>query len=165
MLKVEHLKLPSSIVSQVDIGRLQREITGLNDFFVGAKVRTAGTSMQLPRLSRPMDLLARENGINLLDSEHRQKLMTLLDSVYKSAPSFHISFAVEPSPKALERILIWMRQNIHPQVMLQVGLQPAIAAGCVLRTTNKVFDMSLRNRLNNQKDVLTQLINGNSDGR
>lgn len=162
---MEPLKLPPSVVSQVDIGRLQREITGLNDFFIGAKVRAAGTSMQLPQLSRPMDLLARENGINLLDSEHRQRLMTQLDSVYKSAPSFHISFAVEPSPKALERILLWLRQNVHPQVLLQVGLQPAIAAGCVLRTTNKVFDMSLRNRLHSQKKVLTQLISGASDGR
>lgn len=159
------LKLPPSVVSQVDVGRLQREITGLNDFFVDVKFRTAGTSMQLPQLSRPMDLLARENGINLLDTEHRQKLMVQLEGVYKSAPSFHISFAVEPSPKALEKILIWMRQNIHPQVLMQIGLQPAIAAGCVLRTTNKVFDMSLRNRLYGQTDILTQLISGDADGR
>lgn len=153
------------MASRVDIGRLQREITGLNDFFVDAKVRTAGTSMQLPQLSRSMDLLARENGINLLDTEHRQKLIVQLDQVYKSAPSFHISFAVEPSPKALEKVLIWMRQNIHHQVLIQVGLQPAIAAGCVLRTTNKVFDMSLRNRLHSQTDVLAQLISGTADGR
>src|SRR5690242_5119636 len=109
---MELLKLPPSVVSQTDVGRLQREITGLNDFFVGAKVRAAGTSMQLPQLSRAMDMMARENGLNLLDETHRTKLMQLLEQVHKAAPSFHISFAVEPSPKTLERIVVWLRQNI-----------------------------------------------------
>ena len=72
----------------------------------------------------------------------------------------HISFAAEPSVKALETILVWLRDNIHPKVLLQVGLQPAVAAGCVLRTPNKVFDMSLRAYLDRQGDYLVQLIRG-----
>jgi F0F1-type ATP synthase delta subunit len=70
----------------------------------------------------------------------------------------HISFAAEPSTQALEKILVWFRANIHPQALLQVGLQPTIAAGCVLRTPNKVFDMSLRNHLIEQQKYLMQLI-------
>jgi F0F1-type ATP synthase delta subunit len=162
---MEPLKLTPAVVSQTDINRLMRELTGLNDFFVGAKTRAAGTAMQLPKLSRLMDQLSRENGINLLEDADRQKLMQQLETVYKLAPSFHISFAVEPSPKSMERITEWMRQNVHPQTLLSVGLQPAIAAGCVLRTTNKVFDMSLRSHLNNQTKYLAQLIRGVPNGR
>ncbi len=162
---MEPLKLTPAVVSQTDINRLLRELTGLNDFFVGAKTRAAGSAMQLPKLSRLMDQLSRENSINLLEDADRKQLMRQLETVYKSAPSFHISFAVEPSPKSMERITQWMRQNIHPQTLLSVGLQPAIAAGCVLRTTNKVFDMSLRNHLNNQTKYLAQLIQGVPDGR
>jgi len=157
---MEPLKLTPAVVSQTDVNRLIRELTGLNDFFVGARTRAAGSAMQLPKLSRLMDQLSRENGVNLLEDEARRKLMAQLELVYKSAPSFHISFAVEPSPKSLERIVLWMRQNIHPQTLLSVGLQPAIAAGCVLRTTNKVFDMSLRNHLKTQTKYLAQLIKG-----
>ena len=158
------LKLPSNIVSQTDVARLIRELNGLDDFFIGAKNRPSGTSVQPPRLSRLMDGLSRENGVNLLEEKHRTKLMEMLKEVHKSAPSMHISFAVEPSPKALEQVLIWMRQNIHPQVLLSVGLQPAIAAGCILRTTNKVFDMSLRSYLKQQSPYLTRLIRGAVDG-
>jgi F0F1-type ATP synthase delta subunit len=158
------LKLPSIIVSQSDIARLIRELNGLNDFFIGARNRPSGTSMQPPRLSRLMDRLARENEVNLLEEKHRTKLMEMLKDIHKNAPSLHISFAVEPSPKALEQILIWMRQNIHPQVLLSVGLQPAIAAGCILRTTNKIFDLSLRTYLKQQSQYLTQLIRGAVDG-
>jgi F0F1-type ATP synthase delta subunit len=48
--------------------------------------------------------------------------------------------------------------------MLQIGLQPAIAAGCMLRTTNKVFDMSLRTHLMKQSDYLARMIEGTVDG-
>jgi len=158
------LKLPSILVGEIDIARSMRELNSLEDFFIGAKNRTAGTTVQPPKLTRLLDSLARENGINLLEEKDRARLQEELKKVNSSAPSLHISFAVEPSPKALEKILLWMRQNIHPQVLLSVGLQPAIAAGCVLRTSNKVFDMSLRAHLNQQTQYLTQLIRGAVDG-
>jgi F0F1-type ATP synthase delta subunit len=152
------LKLSTNIVSQVDVARLLREVQGLDDFFVAAKARTSGTSMQLPKLTRLLDDLAKENNYNLLEEEHRKGLKQQLDSIIGNAPLLHISFAAEPSAKALEKILVWFRANIHPQSLLQVGLQPSIAAGCVLRTHNKVFDMSLREHLDQQQQFLSQLI-------
>jgi F0F1-type ATP synthase delta subunit len=152
------LKLSTNIVSQVDVARISRELKGLDDFFIDANNRTAGTSIQLPRLTRMLDELAKENNYNLLEEEHRRALKQQLDVVIGKAPQLHISFAAEPSAKALERILIWFRTNIHPQVLLQVGLQPGIAAGCVIRTANRVFDMSLRQHLDEQQMYLAQLI-------
>lgn len=161
---MEPLRLPSAVVSPSDIARMMRELNGLDDFFVDAETRKAGTTVKLPKLTRSLDQLARDNGINLLQEAERSKLMESLKTVSRQAPNLHISFAVEPSPKSLEKILIWMRRNIHPQTLLSVGLQPAIAAGCVLRTPNKVFDMSLRNALNRQTSYLSQLIKGAADG-
>lgn len=162
---MEHLRLPYGLIGLSDVTRLMRELNGLNDFFSGANTRPAGTVIHLPKISRLLDGLARENKVNLLNEDERSRLQSSLKEIYDHAPSLHISFAVEPSPKALEKILAWMRQNIHPQVLLQVGLQPAIAAGCMLRTTNKVFDMSLRSNLQKQSDYLTQLVRGAVDGR
>jgi F0F1-type ATP synthase delta subunit len=159
------LKLPASVIGQTDIMRIRRELDSLNDFFVSAKAQPAGRDLPLPKVTRGLDQLARENGVNLLEVNSRSQLIAQLDAVYQKAPSFHISFAVEASPKALERILLWLRQNVHPQLLLQVGLQPAIAAGCVLRTTNKIFDMSLRSRLTQHTDYLVELMKEKTDGR
>lgn len=159
------LKLTPDIVSQADVTRLNRELDSLDDFFVSAKARPAGSPIVPPKLSHALEALAKENAVNLLDEKNRQTLADQLAAVYKEAPNFHISFAVEASPKSLERILVWMRQSVHPQLLLQVGLQPTIAAGCVLRTTNKVFDMSLRARLNSQTEYLAALIKESVDGR
>lgn len=154
------LKLPNSIVSKTDVVRLQRELNSLEDFFVGAAARTAGTAIQPPRLTRQLDSLAKENEYNLLDSDSRRQLAEALRQLIKNAPCLHISFAAEPSAKPLEQIITWLRQNIHQQALVQVGLQPSIAAGCVLRTSNKVFDMSMRTSLKKQQPYLVKLIVG-----
>jgi F0F1-type ATP synthase delta subunit len=160
------LKLPPGIIGLPDIARLNRELNSLNDFFAGAQSRPAGTtSSQLPKISRLLEALATENKANLINQDERTRLQNSLKEIYDHAPSMHISFAVEPSPRALEKILIWIRQNVHPQTLLTIGLQPGIAAGCILRTTNKVFDMSLRSNLQKQSGYLTQLVRGAVDGR
>lgn len=161
---MERLKLPDTVISPVDIGRLLRELRNLDDFFVSAKKRQAGTTMQLPKLSRQLDQLSHENELNLLDESHRQNLSAGLNEIYERAPKLHISFASEPTSKPFEQLLIWFRQNIHPHALITVGLQPAIAAGCVVRSTNKVFDMSLRGSLEKQRPYLARLIKGAVDG-
>lgn len=162
---MERLKLPITVVSEIDIARLLRELNGLNDFFVSARIRTTGTAMQMPKLSRLMDQLAKDNGINLLEETDRTKLLDGLNQVRTQAPKLHISFAADPSPKAMEQIMTWLRRNIHPQTLVQVGLQPSIAAGCIVRTPNKIFDMSLRSNLKKQEPYLVKLIVGAVNGR
>lgn len=157
--------LPLGVISRADVTRAKRELSGLDDFFASAANRSSGTSVQLPRVTRMLEQLAEENKLSLLNEKDRAALLGALDTVLKQAPQMHISFASEPSPKALERILLWFRQNIHTQALLQVGLQPAIAAGCVLRTPNRVFDLSMRASLQKQVPYLTQLIDGAVRGR
>lgn len=153
------LSLPFEIVSQADVARMQREVKSLDDFFVQSKARQPGSPIQPPKVTRLLEKTAQDNGYNLLNEQHRQKLADQLDQVIAKAPFLHISFASDPSPKAVEKILSWFRSNIHPQTLLQVGLQPTVAAGCVLRTPNKVIDMSMRNYLKKQEDFMVQLIN------
>jgi hypothetical protein len=159
---VEHksFKLPAMIIGQIDIARSMRELNALNDFFTGSKHRSPGAAITPPKLSRQLDQLARLNGFNLLEETHRSQLYETLNLILGKAPKVHISFASEASPKALDILITWFRTNIHPQILLQVGLQPNVAAGCVLRTPNRVIDMSMRSHLKTQEKYLVQLIAG-----
>lgn len=158
------LKLPTGVLNKGDVMRLMREINALDDFFITAKARQAGTPIQPPKTSHILEQLAQENGQNLMDTSQRQTLYKNLEALVQKAPSLHISFASEPTPRALEPLLIWLRENVHPQILLQVGYRPAIAAGCVLRTPNKIFDMSLGVHLQKQVPLLMKLISGVADG-
>jgi F0F1-type ATP synthase delta subunit len=159
------LKLPISLTGRSDIMRLQRELNSLNDFFAGAAARTAGTPQAPPKTTRVLDQLAQSNGINLLEASHRKALVEGLDELIKKAPSLHISFATEPTPKSVEPIVLWLRENIHPNCLVQTGVAPAIAAGCILRTPNKLFDMSMRVHLQKQSHFLNEMIAGAIRGR
>lgn len=156
------LKVPLTIVSKVDVAKLMREIIGLNDFLVGANNREPGQPMQLPKVSRSLEEIASINKLNLLDENNRKELYSKLSVVMNESPQIHMSFASEPSAKAIARLLEWLRANIHANTLLQIGLQPNIAAGAVVRTPNLFFDLSLRHYLKQQEPYLAQLLRGDS---
>ena len=97
---------------------------------------------------------------DLLQAADRAALAVFLKNLIEQAPTLHISFATDPSASFTAKIVGWLRANIHPLVLVQLGLQPSIAAGCVVRTTNKVFDLSLRDRFSQQKSVLLEALEG-----
>jgi F0F1-type ATP synthase delta subunit len=142
------------IFGMPEIRRLKRELEALDDYMREAAIREAGKQPSLPRLSRLCEGLAMDNHLNLLQDDHRKSLRAFLLSIEQDAPTIHISFAADPSSAFTAKIVTWLRTSIHPYALLQVGLQPTIAAGCVVRTTNKVFDFSLRERFKQTEQKL-----------
>lgn len=158
-MEPKNIQIPLSLTGQADINRSLREIGKLDDFFLSAGSRKAGQSGPAPpRVTRLLSSLAADNRLNLLQEKDRAHLREQLEKIMREAPNLHISFAAEPSPKIMEQILSWLRENVHPQTLVVVGLAPGIAAGLVLRTPNKVFDLSLQAHLKNQEDYLAKLI-------
>jgi len=157
--------LPTSVVGPGEINRLLRELAALDDFFLSAAARAAGTPLPPPRVTFMLEQAARDNKFNLLEEAHRDELKTRLQSVLERAPVVHISLAAEPSPRITDAILSWLRANIHPNILVVIGLQPTIAAGAELRTGNQIFDMSLRTHLQKQEGYLVKLIEGAVSGR
>lgn len=136
--------LPTSIVSPTDVARLVQELDLIDSFFRQNEIRAPGQQAALPRMSKLLDQCAAENQLNMLQEDHRQVIISTMQVLHKSAPVVHMSFSIDPPGTYVQKIVAWMRQNIHPQVLVTVGLQPTIGAGCIVRTTNKIFDFSLR---------------------
>ncbi len=154
----EVLVLPPTIVGVIDVNRLGRELEAFEDYMEQAKARKSAKATP-PRTSRLLDELAEANQLNLLQDADRERLQAFLGAL-KDAPSVHISFAADPSALFTQKIVAWFRENVHPNIMVQVGLQPNIAAGCVVRTQNKVFDFSLRENFTQNQQSLINAISG-----
>jgi len=152
--KPREFKLPVSIVTQYDVSRLLLELENVEDFFLQVKVRRSGDRILLPTTTPQMEDVLRLNDLNLLSTVDRERLKFIFMTIHNKSPVIHMSFSVTPSQKFLEKIISWMRANISEILILQVGLQPNIGAGFTLRTTNKFFDLSLRQHLNGKSDVL-----------
>ena len=149
------LALPSVVVGPPDISRLRREIETLNDYMRQAELRKSGEeTTKLPRTSRMLEELASLNKLNLLQEADRTRVDAFLDDLMKHAPVVHISFAADPSSAFTAKVVVWLRQNIHPLMLMRIGLQPTIAAGCVVRTPNHYYDFSLRRHFAAKRPVL-----------
>lgn len=147
------LILPVGVVSRSDVSKSLREIGVIDDFFHQAAIRGSAAE-QVPTLSRALNALAEANNLNLIHAEHRTALKEFLTRLKSKAPVVHLSFPSEASPTFIARILEWFRAEVHPHVVLHVGLQPELAAGCLVRTTNKMYDFSLRKKFEQSKQQL-----------
>lgn len=141
------------LVSPSDLKRARRELEDLEDFLHQANLRQGGKAVKLPMTSRVIEALAADNNLNMLKKTERDQLMKFLTLLIQKAPVLHMSFASEPSGAFLNKLIMWLRTNIHPQVVVSLGLQPSIAAGCIVRTANKQFDFSLREAFDKQTAV------------
>lgn len=154
------LQLPVSVVSPGDVRRLQRALENLEDSLEQMRLRTRAPLAKLPRSDRTLEEFAATNRLNLLMPADRQQMAAFLKQTSASAPVLHISFAAEASRSFITEIVLWFRRNIQPDILLNVGLEPSLAAGCTLRTTNKQFDFSLRARFAEQAGLLAQKLHG-----
>lgn len=152
------LSLPTTVTGLTDVTRLSHEASTLDEYMRQAALRKGGDATRLPKIPVMLDDVATLNHLNLMHEEDRQRLTAFLTVLQSSAPVIHLSFASEPSTDFTSKIVTWLRQNIHPLLLVQVGLQPSIAAGCTIRTTNKVFDFSLRQHFLENRQLLVDAL-------
>lgn len=153
----EVLSLPGTVVSRADATRLSRELEAINGYLEQAQMRSSKDTKP-PRLSDVLEEITHTNRLNLLHQEDRQRLTVFLKDLKEDAPAIHMSFAVVPSSQFTSKLLDWLRSEIHPLLLLNIGLQPNIAAGCVIRTTNKYIDCSMRQHLLANRPKLVELM-------
>jgi hypothetical protein len=146
--------LPLLAVSPADINRLSRELESIENTLLELGVRKDDADIKLPRTSRLIDQVVELNSLNLVHQGDRLLLRQFLQAVKQRAPVMHMSFGADPSAMFLEKLLNWLRREIHPQLLLTIGLQPTIGAGCIVRTTNHQFDLSLRQDFAKKRELL-----------
>ncbi len=143
--------LPDSIVTPLDLGKLQRELFALDEFLSASKGRSGN---KLPYTSSALQSLAKDAKINLLKEDDRDQFTKQLQFVRRTAPTVQMSFASDPTKQALRPLVRWFREAGHPNTLIAVGVQPNIAGGCVVRTASQSFDFSLQKLFRDTKKDL-----------
>lgn len=154
MITSVHSQLTTLVTSPSDLKRARRELETVDDFLNQAGLRQGGKAVKLPVVSRVLQEIVTETNANLLHTVDRAQLLKYISQLIEQAPVLHISFASDPSAAFTAKLVGWLRANIHPQALVQVGLQPSIAAGCIVRTANKQFDFSLAKAFSAQQQLL-----------
>ena len=152
--QMDPIRLPTGVVSTGDARRLRRDLAALEDTLQAIRLRTNAPVAKLPRLSRSLEEFASTNRLNFLLPDDRHHAAVFVDYVLKKAPVMSISFASEATRKFTTELVLWLRANFDSEMLLEIGLEPNIAAGSVVRTTNRVFDFSLIKHLAEKRPML-----------
>lgn len=152
----ETFVLPASVVSRLDVSKLVSEMEQVDSELTSAAVRSkAGASEQpKPVLSDKLSEFLQKNELNLDDSRDRSDLIKQIRKLKDTVPVIHMTFAVAADRDSLQKLTQWLRDSIHPQAVIAVGLQPALVGGVYLRTTNRIHDFSLRAKVEQGHDLL-----------
>jgi len=148
--------LPTSIVSKVDLSRMVTEAEQIDNTLTEAavRIRSGAAQMTKPVLSEVFAEFLSLNKLTLDNAQERAQLIKQLRSLKEKIPILHMTFAVEADHESLQPLIAWLRESIHPQAVIAVGLQPALIAGVYLRTPNHVHDLSMRAALAGGHGVL-----------
>jgi F0F1-type ATP synthase delta subunit len=142
------------VATVVDVGRLVNELETVDETLMQLELKGGGKEAKLPKTSRLLDQTVEFNKLNLLHPEDRRRLLDFLTEVREKAPVLHMSFGADPSPAFVEKLMAWLRREIHPVLLLSLGLQPSIGAGCIVRGNSKYFDFSLQQDFVKKRDLL-----------
>lgn len=156
--KVDYL-LPKQLIRRADLARLVREVEDIDSELEAQKVRSKGSGeYRLPNMSNALSECIAINKIEITDDHTRMLFKENLRALKDSAPIVHLTFAIEADPASLQTIASWLRDNIHPQTLIEVGLQPGLIAGVYMRTPNQVHDFTIKNLFAQKRDVMIRLI-------
>lgn len=148
--------VPSTIVSRVDISRVVREFESVDNALTAITVRKkiGADGQELPPMSPQLKDFLDKNEINLEDSSVRSAYIKQLRELKNKAPIVNMTFAVVADPESLQKLVAWLRESVHPQAVIDAHLQPSLVAGVYVRTSNQVFDLSVRNALKAKRGEL-----------
>ena len=148
--------LPMSIVSKGDISRLTNEVERVDNELTEDSVREKVGSNERaePVMTDQLREFLSLNNLKLESGHDRAELIKEMRLLKENAQVIHMTFAVPADGESLQQIAKWFRESVHPQTVIDVGLQPGLIAGAYVRTTNHVHDMSLRAALKSGHEVL-----------
>lgn len=167
MSQLGELRLPTSIVSQLEVSQLLGQLERFdNELTTISSLDKVGVSSQRqPQPAEQLSDFIELNSLQLESSGQRADLIERLRQLKDHTPVIHLTFAAEADRESLQQLVEWLRASVHPQAVISVGLQPDLVGGVYVRTLNRVHDLSLRARLAGHRHLITQKVEALSGGR
>lgn len=161
------LLLPSSIATKRDVSRLLHELEQIDSALTATEVKAkvGVTAQGLTEMSDQMTSFLAENHLALDDHRVRSQLITRLGHLKDIMPVVHITFASEADNDSLQQLVTWVRQSVHPQAIIAVGLQPDLIGGVYIRTPNRIHDLSVRAQLKDARHLVVEELEAIRAGR
>lgn len=153
------LILPTAIATKSDLVNVLRNLEEVLDASVENSIRS-GEGVDFVSRADVSSNLAELVKVNQLEVSVQtlQALKVWLNHLKEHAPVVRFTFANDPNQQFLAGIVEWLRKNSGQFVLIRYGIQPSIAAGCLMYTSRRRYDFSLRQNILDRGDDIIKYI-------
>lgn len=92
------------------------------------------------------------------EAEAMRALVEWLNGYLSASRVIGITLAAPGSHKLKEELVTWLRENVAKDILVEFSVNPDIAGGMVMRSTNRIYDMSFRSLLLNKPERFTRIL-------
>lgn len=158
------LVLPIAIATKSDLVNVLRNLEDVIDAFVENSVRSEEGVDFVSRADVSSNLaeLVKVNQLEV-SVQTLKALKVWLTHLKDHAPVVRFTFANDPNQEFLAGIVEWLRKNSGQFVLIRYGIQPSIAAGCLMYTPRRRYDFSLRQNILDQGEAIIKYIRKAAD--
>ncbi len=159
------IKLPLSLSSSDQLGELsweiERRLSAQQQVALQQSVTgQANVASNVTQASSVLLEVAKLSGINVDDPAALEALKSEIAQIRESVPTLHMLVATYPTQDVKDRIVNWLRSEIHEHAMCRFVVRGDLGGGYILRTRSREYDMSFRGRLLANKPKLVELFAG-----
>jgi hypothetical protein len=156
-VEVPNFILPPSLTTKLDLAKIIREVEAIGQELESQKIRgQSQDGYKIPPMSSGLSDFLSINKIDFMNDQARMILSEQLRALKDKVPIIHFTFASAADPQSLQQLVAWIRKELHPWTLIEVGVQPALIGGAYIRTPNHVHDFSMRSLFKNNSDVLVK---------
>lgn len=87
-----------------------------------------------------------------------EALREALEQLASTAPAVTLVVAAPPSQALKQELTGWLRTNVRPKLLVNFHVDPEIAGGVVIRSTNHIYDCSFRTGLMSHQQDFTKVL-------
>lgn len=142
--------LPDAITTQRQLRQVIEELKNLNP--------TADKQTAYDQLSYEAQALVGANQSQWEDSSDIAAFTQKLEQAYQNTPVFDVILPTYPHDTFLSELSGWFRREIHPNSLLDIKVRRSIGGGMVLRSKNRLFDLSLRPQILQSRDKIPEVL-------
>ena len=87
-----------------------------------------------------------------------EQLRVQLERMATAAPVVTLVLAGAATSRLKQELVAWLRQNVHAGLLVNFRVNPDIAGGVVIRSTNHLYDCSFRRLLLAESHAFTKVL-------
>lgn len=99
------------------------------------------------KYAEPLFEAAEKHGIGVDKSEDFGKFLTELRASVSGVPTIYLTLAFEPTESNLERIYVWLKDNVKSRFFIDLTVNSRLVGGCILGYNGVIKDLTLGSRV------------------